>query len=601
MTLTGNDRDYLGDAVSSAGDVNGDGYSDVIAGASGDGSGAGRAYVFYGGPSADNVADVTLNGEAHNDFFGLSVASAGDVNGDGYDDVIVGAYHHGGGTGRAYVYYGGAQMDDVADIILTGDPAGPNGGQFGWSVATAGDVNGDGYADIIVGAYGYENNSGRAYVYYGGPSFDNVSDLTLIGETGESFGSEVASAGDINADGYHDVMVGAPEYGAGTGRLVVFFGGPVMDATADAVLTGDAVGRFGAAASSVGDVNGDGYSDLIAGAYDYDNTNGRAFVFYGGPTMDNQPDIVLTGDATDRFFGAAVAGAGDVNGDGHDDWVVGAPFTAVTHAGRAYVYYGGPARDGVADVTLEGESNDDVFGWAVAGAGDVNGDGRKDVVVSARDYGTNFQGRAYVFDFKSTVRTVSVDLDPDVLNLASNGRWVTAYIEASGFNVTSIDVRSIRLGGSIPAELKPATISDHNGNGVADLMVKFNRQAVAALLLPGLNHLQLTGNLVHGAPFAGSADITAVAGASALTMRILSPLGATPVQLAVDGAGPGGLTVRVYDVHGRLVDHWLEPDAGTNRLSWSGRPGGSPVASGLYFIRADSGGRVGVKKTLVAK
>ncbi len=198
VLLTGaasNDK-VFGRSVATAGDVNGDGYSDVIVGADGNDAGgadAGRAYIYFGGASMNNVADVLLTGAAANDNFGYSVATAGDVNGDGYSDVIVGAlFNDAGGAdaGWAYIYFGGASMNNVADVLLTGAAANDN---FGYSVATAGEVNGDGYSDVIVGAPFNDAgglNAGRAYIYFGGASMDNVTDVTLTG----------AAAGDVSRD-----------------------------------------------------------------------------------------------------------------------------------------------------------------------------------------------------------------------------------------------------------------------------------------------------------------------------------------------------------------------------------------------------------------
>ncbi len=443
--------DYLGYSVAGAGDVNGDGYGDVIVGAYANdagGASAGRAYVYYGGPGVDASADLILTGAVAGDNFGFSVAGAGDVNGDGYGDVIVGAlYNDAGGSsaGRAYVYFGGPGVDASADLILTGAAAGDG---FGISVAGAGDVNGDGYGDVIVGAYANDAggvDAGRAYVYFGGPGADAVADLTLTGATASDyFGISVAGAGDVNGDGYGDVIVGARGNDAGgtdAGRAYVYFGGPGADAVADLTLTGAATGDFfGHSVAGAGDVNGDGYGDVIVGAYynDAGGTNaGRAYVYYGGPGADAVADLTLTGAAAGDEFGTSVAGAGDVNGDGYGDVIVGARGNDAggTDAGRAYVYFGGPGADAIADLTLTGAAAYDDFGHSVAGAGDVNGDGYGDVIVGAsgNNAGGTDAGRAYV----TAIYTYMV--------LSPNGgeQWVagaTATVHWLGHDVADIAV-----------------------------------------------------------------------------------------------------------------------------------------------------------------
>ncbi|MDD4987049.1 MAG: FG-GAP-like repeat-containing protein, partial [Dehalococcoidales bacterium] len=398
VTMTGGATgDQLGQGTASAGDVNGDGYNDVIVGAPnvhGAGTDRGQAYIYYGGSTMDNTADITFTGVADNDYFGHRVSSAGDVNGDGYSDVIIGAYGYLSATGRAYIYYGGSSMDNVADITLTGEAVTDF---FGYRVSSAGDVNGDGYGDVIVGAYSYSTYTGRAYIYYGGPSMDNVADITLTGEAiGDYFGIGVSSAGDVNGDGYGDVIVGAQSYSSGTGRAYIYYGGPSMDNVADITLTGGATSNyFGVSVSSAGDINGDGYGDVIVGAEGYSSFTGRAYIYYGGSAMDTIADETLTGGAINNSFGLSVSSVGDINGDGYGDVIVGA-YGYSTYTGRAYIYYGGSAMDTTIDVTFTGGATINYFGASVSSAGDINGDGYSDVIVGASYYSSS-TGRAYIY------------------------------------------------------------------------------------------------------------------------------------------------------------------------------------------------------------
>ncbi|HQO19583.1 MAG TPA: FG-GAP-like repeat-containing protein [Acidobacteriota bacterium] len=398
--------DYFGYSVATAGDVNGDGYSDVIVGAYAANSFVGKAYLYLGGASGLSAsAGWTTAGEASSDYFGCSVATAGDVNGDGYSDVIVGAWPYSSSVGKAYLFLGSASGLSVATSwTAVGETPGDG---FGISVATAGDVNGDGYSDVIVGAYGANGFAGKAYLYLGGASGLSASaGWTRSGQAAyDCFGYSVASAGDVNGDGYSDIIVGAHELTNiydNEGRAYVYLGGPTGPAATAGWTAegGQTTAWFGCSVATAGDVNGDGYSDIIVGAHGYSNGQnfeGRANVYLGASTGPAaSAEWAATGEAANNNFGYSVATAGDVNGDGYADVIVGA-YGANSQAGKAYLYLGGPSGlSSSAGWTRSGEAASNRFGWSVATAGDVNGDGYSDVIVSA--IGANgWAGKAYLY------------------------------------------------------------------------------------------------------------------------------------------------------------------------------------------------------------
>ncbi len=467
--------DRSGYSLASAGDVNGDGLDDLIVGAwasdPAGGSSAGRTYVVFGqtGSAAIDLSAVAsgsggfvINGECANDQSGFSVAGAGDVNGDGLADLIVGAYLKdlaaGSAAGRSYVIFGqsaggtvnlSAVANGSGGFVINGECATD---QSGRSVAGAGDVNGDGLADLIIGARysspASGDDAGRSYVVFGqtGTGAINLSDMGAAGVgfvingqcASDQSGWSVGSAGDVNGDGLADLIIGAkysdPVSGISAGRSYVVFG-TLANAEINLSAVANGVGGFvingqnpddvsGASVASAGDVNGDGLADLIVGSPFSDpatgSNAGHSYVVFGqstGSAIDllevayGNGGFVIYGECANDQSGSSVASAGDFNGDGLADLIIGARYhdpASGLSAGRSYVVFGqttggainlGDVANGNGGFVINGQCALDQSGTSVASAGDVNGDGLADLIVGAPfsdpAAGSN-AGRSYV-------------------------------------------------------------------------------------------------------------------------------------------------------------------------------------------------------------
>jgi hypothetical protein len=411
----------LGLGLAMAGDVNGDGYDDLLVGAThldNTFSQEGAAMLFLGSAAGPESSPswIVFSGDIDVGYGG-SVASAGDVNGDGYSDVIVGAYDFTNNQteeGLVQVYLGSSSgLSLTPDWTVEGDQAECF---FGISVSSAGDVNGDGYDDIIIGASRYDHpmaNEGRAYVYQGSAGGLQASHSWLVegNQVGAHLGQSVCRAGDVNGDGYADVIVGTPGYTngeAGEGRAAVYAGGPAGLATIAAwsIEGNQANASLGEAVHGAGDVNGDGYADVIVGASFHDNDQideGLVQVFLGSATgLSATPAISIEGDQVSSRFGSAVAGAGDVDGDGLGEILIGA-FThteGFSGEGKVILLPGKPlVIDTLASEIRESNIENASYGWSVASAGDINGDGFADVIVGASTLSNSlpFQGAAFAY------------------------------------------------------------------------------------------------------------------------------------------------------------------------------------------------------------
>ncbi|GAB5496953.1 MAG: integrin alpha [Phycisphaerales bacterium] len=449
--------DYSGYSVSAAGDVNGDGIDDVIIGAMRadprGASNAGASYVVFGGESVATASTFelsslngsngfVLNGVSSFDLSGISVSSAGDVNGDGIDDIIIGAMRgdpNGNyAAGECYVLFGNdslgfpdtielSSLDGANGFVMNGIDEDDNSAR---SVSSAGDVNDDGVDDLIIGAYRAAPDgrftAGESYVVFGGPTVGSSGEIELSSlngtngyvlngiDTRDRSGHSVSSAGDVNGDGVDDLIIGAfyasPNGEGLAGECYVVFGGPTVGSSGEIelsslngangfVLNGvDGADRCGWAVSSAGDFNGDGFGDLIIGAFRASphgkERAGESYIVFGSESagssgaldlssLDGTNGFVLNGLFRGDYSGFSVSTAGDVNGDGLDDVIIGAYHAwpnGINTAGESYVVFGRrvpcPA-DTNDDGTL---SPADFTAWisafhAITDACDQNGDG----------------------------------------------------------------------------------------------------------------------------------------------------------------------------------------------------------------------------------
>ena len=413
----------FGSSVSGAGDVNGDGRDDFIVGAflanPGGTDTAGSAFVYSG---TDGSLLFQKKGSPAGDRLGYSVDGVGDVNEDGKADFIIGApFAWPGGleaAGTAYVFSGDDgsilyQKNGNADTTL-----------LGWAVASASDVNGDGSPDFIVGAPltspGGTYRAGSAYVYSGA---DGSLLFQKNGSAAEDWlGSSVAGAGDVNGDGRADFIVGAP-FANPNGLITA--GQAFVYSGADGSLLFQKNGAYnsvllGKSVAGAGDVNGDGKADFLIGAHLTGHPGGlffagSAFVYSGA---DGSLLFQKNGTAYGQGLGASVAGAGDVNGDGRADFIIGAPTLYGGQIGSAFVYSGA---DGALLFQKSGPPAGDLLGWSVDGAGDINGDGRADFLIGAPFAGIGelaYVGSTFVYSLPCA--SVKGDLNGDSTLTASD-------------------------------------------------------------------------------------------------------------------------------------------------------------------------------------
>jgi MYXO-CTERM domain-containing protein len=391
----GGDAEYgrYGEGLGAVGDLDGDGFADFAIGAprdsgpEGDIEQRGAVYIYLGSEYGPSYLDVWVAAGADTyEHFGSAITGA-DVDGDGFPELIVAAIEaeapgfDDGPEGRIDLF-------DVRADAPSRDPwplgQGTSESGYGAAAVALGDVDGDGYDDVAIGAPG----GSAVEVYFGSAEGPSPTPRSLAGSaTDDRFGEVIAGAGDLDCDGRTDIAVGAPAANASAGAVHIFLGAAEPGwQSPDHILTGPAAGdRLGAALAVAGDVHGDGCHDLLVGAPGTSAGAGAAFLYAGGPDgPSSEPAWSLIGDEPGAQLGAAVAGVGDVDGDGHSDLLVGEPYADVQlpDLGRVLLFLGDPAGPSSAPAWSQaGPEPDLAWGSVFAPAGDVNGDGRADFLV----------------------------------------------------------------------------------------------------------------------------------------------------------------------------------------------------------------------------
>jgi len=666
--IAGTAGDAFGQAVAPAGDVNGDGYGDFIIGSPGYSNGQsdeGAAFVYHSEPDDASIG-ATLESGQTGAGLGTSVDCAGDVNGDGYDDVIVGAPLYDNGQseeGRAFVYHG-SPTGISTTAAWTAESNQPQA-NFGWSVARAGDVNGDGYGDVIVGAYRYTNgqdSEGRAFVYHGSPTglLTTASWTAESNQAVASFGWSVACAGDVNGDGFSDVIVGANLYDNGQsneGRAFVYLGSAsgLSSSPAWTAESNQNFADFGVAVASAGDVNGDGFSDVIVGADGYDGPEfdeGRAYVYHGSSTgLGASPAWTKEPNANFWQFALAVASAGDVNGDGFSDVVIGSPWATQgeSNEGLVHVYHGSSSGlEALAAVTLQRNRASELFGYSVATAGDVNGDGFSDVLLGCPTFqsGAGAVGAWFVHLGNkhlpgSFTHIYNAGLDRIARQTRAGDEAPIALLGKSDYqDAFRLQAKGRTAAGrgkvALEWEVKPRGVA-FDGTNLARGVVPVDTGSPSGFLGSAAPLSEVVGGLQNGMAYRWRARIvsdspyfprTRWLSMARNAMSEVDFRSAGPLLDAVPGAGDpaapmvfleavhpqpftaghtlsfslpvaGDARLALYDAQGReravLVQSFLE--AGSHAVPWDGRDRtGSMLPAGAYFLRLEAGARSEARK-----
>jgi len=402
----GEEHDYfLGQSIDALGDINHDGYSDFVISVRGSSDGKGRVDVYYGHPNPDSMRRKIITGSSSWQGFG-HIKSIGDINNDGNDDLLIGSLDSVNRFSLCHIYTGNDTGWFVYKQSFTGEEEYDAFGAF----TGAGDFNGDGYDDFIIGAPNYDRQRGKVYIYLGGDTIPNEPYLTIQGDSSLAyFALSVAGVGDINNDGYDDFAVGGPSGDPrgiiNAGYFKLYFGGIEIDTIPEIELSGYRECQGMGRTFCSGYFNGDTIEDFIVGS------DGEAYMYFGKKDLDSNPDLVF---GTPEVPLGYLSYAGDINNDGYDDFLSSNPFYGFNN-GLVDIYLGSQNFDTLYDYRIHGEWVS-YFGRSSSAAGDVNGDGLDDFLIGEPHYflGIQNQGRVYLYSGDSTLVVID-DLEQSTI------------------------------------------------------------------------------------------------------------------------------------------------------------------------------------------
>ncbi|MCK9995582.1 MAG: FG-GAP repeat protein [Candidatus Krumholzibacteria bacterium] len=651
---TGSGGTLFGAAMTELEDLNGDLRWEFLVGAPGapNGGNHGAVHIWLGNKELTVEADFVWTG-VNEEKFGFAVARIGDVNDDNVPDWAVGAPdsdEDGSTKGKVYVFYGNSDLSSITPVGIIGETGGDN---FGYSISAAGDFNNDGVADFIVGAPALDvaspGRAGSAYVIYGhkdGVSTDLADATKLTGEfSNDAFGWSVTDAGDF-LDGDDCVAVGAPwndtHGGLDAGAVYVYEGDIIPDDKVDHEIQcgGIAPGsQYGFAVRGVGDWGGDTHTDLAIGGPFNNNGGlaaGRVEIVYGsasGPSTTG--DRYVLGEVAGDNFGYSLDRIWDFTLNFADDVLVGAPFhnLPAANCGRAYIFEGGSLATSAKDLEFKGnvpmkpgaEANDH-YGWAVASAGDFDGDGDWDLAVGApegnkmndavtgfihlQDSSTDVVPSFFSFWTATWAGTGAADVVRLSFSFAlSSDQFgdVQLFRQVRDGQGGLLDETAIWAGQAQWGQGEVPGILSISGDGFTYLdQVPVETYANAVSLSYSLNAVTGDGFVFAMESLDGPGDLsTHLNFGSLLALDPAWPNPANPaVTIRFRAAPTENISVRIMDLRGRLVSELYQgPGTGDwQHMIWNGRTiSGAAAASGLYLIRLENGEKALNQRVVLAR